>query len=119
MATYEMDGVVQKVMDEQTFASGFSKRSVVIKTEDERFPQDIMFEFMKANAKLLDGIEPGMRVRVSFDIRGREYNERYFVSLAGWKIQNLDAQGAHAGGSDVSAAMPEETVLDDDDNLPF
>ncbi|MBO7299071.1 MAG: DUF3127 domain-containing protein [Kiritimatiellae bacterium] len=122
MATFEMDCVVVKIMDTETFPSGFSKRNIVVKTE-ERFPQDILVEFLKDNAKMVEPLKEGMRIKLSFDLRGREYNGRYFVSVAGWKVVNLDAveetQDAAIASEPVSSVLPTEIDIEDDENLPF
>ena len=117
-----MDCVVVKIMDTETFPSGFSKRNIVVKTE-ERYPQDILVEFLKDNAKLVEPLKEGTRIKLSFDLRGREYNGRYFVSVAGWKVANLDAvEGAEQDASTsepVASVLPPEVDIEDDENLPF
>ncbi|MBQ2282062.1 MAG: DUF3127 domain-containing protein [Kiritimatiellae bacterium] len=122
MATFEMDCVVVKIMDTETFPSGFSKRNIVVKTE-ERYPQDILVEFLKDNAKLVEPLKEGTRIKLSFDLRGREYNGRYFVSVTGWKVANLDAvEGAEQDASTsepVASVLPPEVDIEDDENLPF
>ena len=83
MPGYEFVGTVKKIGDVQTFASGFSKRELVVTSEGERFPQDVMFEFLKEKADLLAPLSEADRVKVSFDIGGREYNGRYFKQPQG------------------------------------
>ena len=67
-------------------ALGFSKREMVVTVEDGKYPQDINLEFVQDKAALLDSLQPGQEVTVSFDIRGREYNGRYFNNLQGWRV---------------------------------
>lgn len=86
MATYELTGTVNVIMDPVTFPSGFTKREFVVTTDNERYPQSIKFECVKDRCVLLDGIQPNQRVTVSFDVRGNEYKGRYFVSLSAWNI---------------------------------
>jgi hypothetical protein len=124
MATFEMDCVVVKIMDTETFPSGFSKRNIVVKTE-ERYPQDILVEFLKDNAKMVEPLKEGTRIKLSFDLRGREYNGRYFVSVAGWKVVNLDAveaannEASAAASQPISSVLPPEIDIEDDENLGF
>ena len=124
MATFEMDCVVVKIMDTETFPSGFSKRNIVVKTE-ERYPQDILVEFLKDNAKMVEPLKEGTRIKLSFDLRGREYNGRYFVSVAGWKVVNLDAveaannESSAAASQPISSVLPPEIDIEDDENLGF
>jgi hypothetical protein len=37
--------------------------------------------------KFLDNAAPGMECEVKFDLRGREYQSRYYVSLNAWDIR--------------------------------
>jgi single-strand DNA-binding protein len=86
MAAYELTGTVKVVMEVVKFDSGFTKREFVVTTGDDRYPQAIKFECVKDRCALLDKINPGQRVTVSFDLRGNEYKGRYFVSLSAWKV---------------------------------
>ena len=123
MPGYEFVGTVKKIGDVQTIASGFSKRELVVTSEGERFPQDVMFEFLKEKADLLAPLSEADRVKVSFDIGGREYNGRYFNSLKGWEIEKVGdtAQAATepAAASPAGRAPMPKDVVEDDDNLPF
>lgn len=116
---YTASGKVHKIFDTQTFPSGFSKREMVIETED-RYPQLVKFDFLKEKGDLLDEVKEGQEVTVHFDVGGREYNGRYYVDLKGWKI---DPAGATpAAGSDDEPPVPEDTTdysQVDDDDVPF
>ena len=117
---YDLTGKVKLVQDAQTFASGFTKREMVVTVEDGKYPQDISVEFLADKVGLLDSLTIGQEITVSFDIRGREYNGRYFNNLVGWKLE------AGAGSAPSSNGMPAPTDadipsdLDDDgDVIPF
>ena len=97
---YEMTGTVKVVLDEQTFASGFNKREFVLTVEDGKFPQEICFETVKDKTSMLDNLNVGDKVTVSFDIRGREYNGRYFNNLHAWKISAAAGGGGASDGGD-------------------
>jgi len=121
MATYEMTGTVKRVMDPQTFSSGFSKREFVVTTEGDRFPQDIKFECVKDKCALLDNVAAGQRVKVTFDLRGNEYNGRYYVNLTASRIQAAESS---PDGVPEEIMPPEEETSDslpgDDENVvPF
>jgi hypothetical protein len=98
MAAYEMTGKVKVVMDEVTFPSGFNKREFVVTSEDDRYPQDIKFECVKERTAMLSNLKEGQRVKVSFDLRGNEYNGRYFVNLSAWRVEAGDAVAAAPSG---------------------
>ncbi len=118
---FEITGTLKKVFDEQTFGSGFNKREFVLTIENGRFPQDIKFECVKDKVALIGSFKPGAKLKVSFDLRGREWKENYYVNLNAWKIEALGG-GAGAGGppADDDAPLPAEpgeTVQDED--VPF
>lgn len=94
--TYELEGSIKLIGDTASYGSkGFTKREIVVTTAD-RFPQDIKFEFVKDKTELLDKFRVGQQVKIAFDIRGSEYNGKYYVSLTGWKIDNSDGSGESA-----------------------
>ena len=87
---YQLEGSVKLISAPQTFQSGFTKREFVVTTDDQ-YPQDIKFECVKDKCALLDAVNQGQRVKVSFQIRGNEYQGRYFVNLQAYKVEG----GAH------------------------
>ena len=93
---YEFTGKVKGVGELQTFASGFTKRDLVVEEErDGRWPNVVAFAFKKDNAAKLDGIVPGMRVKVGFAVDGREWTDpktgkvRYFSDLTAPRRERL------------------------------
>ena len=94
MASYELEGTVKVILEAQTFASGFTKRDFVVTTKEDRYPQDIKFECVKDRIAMLDSINEGDDVTVSFDLRGNEHNDRYYVNLQAWRIQSTGGERA-------------------------
>lgn len=115
---YDLTGKVKVIQPAQTFASGFTKREFVVTVEDGRYPQDICLECVQDKVSLLDSIEVGQEVTASFDIRGREYNGRYFNNLQAWRIQAntplADDEKPPVSDADVPADFDEY-----EDNIPF
>ena len=109
--TYEMTGTVKLLLEPQTFASGFCKREFVLDT-GEKYNNEIKFECVKDKTAILDNVRPGDSVAVKFDIHGREYNGKYFVSLVAWSVKNeSDRVEADPPGFDNGVA--------EDDQLAF
>lgn len=100
--SYELEGTIKAIFDTQTFGKGFTKREAVVTTASDRFPQDIKVEFVKDKVGLLDRFQVGQKVKVTFDLRGGEYNGRYYVSLSAWRIQGAD-EAADAGAGQNQA----------------
>lgn len=125
---YETAGKLKWIGSTQSFPSGFTKREFVVTTAADKYPQDLKFEVVKDKCPLLDPFELGQDVQVSFDIRGNEYNGKYYVSLACWKIQTAGAGGSPKASSPrqttaVSSNEPSAADLrgddDFDDESPF
>lgn len=124
---YEANGKIKLISDTQNFPSGFSKREFVVTTGDGKYPQDLKFEMVKDKCAILDNYKEGSDVKVSFDIRGNEYNGKYYVNLSCWKLEGGSGGGSRRDEySQESPASPEPSAADlrkeddfDDDQIPF
>ena len=123
---YEFIGKVRSVGELQTFASGFSKRDLVV--EEERagnWPNVVAFAFKKDNAAKLDGIVPGMRVKVGFAVDGREWTDpktgkvRYFSDLTALRLERLDETVSVPEAPEPDEVTVDGVDLGDDGKLPF
>ena len=116
---YDLTGKVLQIGDEQVFGSGFKKKELVVTVEDGKYPQDINLEFVQDSVSKLDAVNVGDDVKVTFDIRGREYNGRYFNNLQAWKLDVVSS----AGGGSGSPSVPDKDVPADfdeyDSDVPF
>ena len=115
---YELIGKVKLLQETQTFGSGFQKREMVVTVEEGKYPQDICLEFVQDKINLLDSLSVGQEVTVTFDIRGREYNGRYYNNLRGWKI-SADAAPVASEQPPVSDADVPADFDDFEDDIPF
>lgn len=115
-STYELEGKVKVIEDLRTFPSGFTKREFVVTTE-ERFPQDIKLECIKEKCDMLDGIQVADPVKVSFNLRGNEYNDKYYVNLQAWRIEKVEGGGS--GDEPMADTPAEESFPDDGEDSPF
>ncbi|MGF1531776.1 MAG: DUF3127 domain-containing protein [Puniceicoccaceae bacterium] len=123
---FQLSGKIKEIFEEQTFSSGFNKREFVITTDEDKYPQDISFECLKDKVSLIENLSKGQEVTVSFDIRGREWNGRYFVNLNAWKIESKGEGGGEADAPIPStnrpplkrSATPQSGEIDDDE-VPF
>ena len=123
----ELTGKIKLITDQQNFDSGFYKREFVI-TTDEQYPQDIKFEAFKEKCEMLNGLSEGTNVRVSFDIRGREWQGKYFNNLVAWRIESMsEAAGGtppppppfEEPGNFPAADAPVNADKMEEDDLPF
>ncbi len=88
----EKAGKIYKIKDEiQVVASNFRKREIIIESGDE-YVNHNKFEFQQDKVSLLDNFKEGDRVKVSYNLRGRLWNdsnneEQCFNTLVAWKIE--------------------------------
>jgi hypothetical protein len=124
----EVQGRIKMVGETQTFGgNGFRKREVVITTE-EQYPQHIMVEFVQDKCDLLNSYKAGQQVKISINLRGREWvnpqgETKYFNSIQGWRIEALQAEASDGNLPPVppmDAFEPAGDLNEDDhDDLPF
>ena len=93
-------------------SKGFKKRQLVVSTE-EQYVQHIPMDFVQDKTGLLDGYSIGDSVTVGVNVRGNEYNDKYYVSLQGWKIEK--ASGEKPAPFEAAPVVLEEPS----DDLPF
>jgi len=121
----EVIGKVKLVGEVQTFGTGgFKKRELVV-TTDEQYPQMIMIEFVQDKTDLLNSCKVGQDVKVSINLRGREWINpegvaKYFNAIQGWRIESLAQGSSSQAGPPVDKFEPASSVSDEEpDDLPF
>ena len=88
----EVLGKIKVLGDIKTYGdNGFRKREVVITTQ-EQYPQHLLVEFIQDRCELLDSFNVGESVKISINLRGREWENpegeiKYFNSIHGWRIE--------------------------------
>ena len=99
-------------------AGTFKKRTIVIAT-NEQYVQHIPIDFVQDKCDILDGYKVGQEVKVSINIRGNEYNGKFYVSLNGWRIEKVE--GIETADLPRAEEVFEGSVLNaaDADDLPF
>ena len=111
----------------QTFGNnGFRKREVVITTE-EQYPQHLMIEFVQDKTELLNNFSEGQPVKISINLRGREWTNpqgevKYFNSIQGWRIETrqMEAGGDMPPVPPMEAIEPADSINEEEhDDLPF
>lgn len=124
----EVTGRIKVINPVQEVSASFKKRELVV-TTDEQYPQHIMIEFTQAKVDDLNNFQVGEQVKVSINLRGREWTNpqgetKYFNSIQGWRIERL--QQAAPAGQDMPAmpaAQAFESALsfneEEHDDLPF
>ena len=120
----EVIGKIKLINETQTFGTGgFRKRDMVV-TTDEQYPQMILIEFIQDKCDLLNNYQVGQDVKVSINLRGREWinpqgEAKYFNSVQGWRIEGL-SQGVPSNIPPTQSFEPAPDLSENEpDDLPF
>lgn len=124
MASFETTGILKVKRDTQVVSEKFSKREFVLTTDlSTQYPQYITLQLTQDKCSLLDAIQEGDEMKVSFNVRGREWNGpdgiRYFNTLEAWRLEKVSASASAPSNQAPAhnpAVMSSEEIADD---LPF
>ena len=110
MSELTIKGVIKLINPINVISDKFSVREFVIVTGDAKYPQEVIFQTVNDRMDVIAPYGEGQQVEVSFNVRGREYNGKYYNTLDAYKVQG--------------EAVPPPSVLDsilnnEQDDLPF
>ncbi|CAM4049102.1 MULTISPECIES: DUF3127 domain-containing protein [Flavobacterium] len=123
----EVTGKVKVINPVQQISATFKKRELVVTTE-EQYPQHIMIEFTQDKTDLLNNYNQGEEVKVSINLRGREWvnpqgETKYFNSIQGWRIEKMQSEAPSGQVPPMPAADAFEPATnfneEEHDDLPF
>jgi len=123
---FQVDGKLHKVFDTEQKSEKFRAREFVIEIVDGQYPQMIKFQLTQDKCELADDHNEGDEITVHFNLRGREWNDRFFTNLDAWRIESAaDSKPAAskpaAAGAASDADYPELSSTRDgfSDDIPF
>ncbi len=120
---YEIVGKLHKKFDTEVKTQTFQAREFVLLVEEGNYPQYIKFQLTQDRCNLLDQYEEGQLLKVHFDLRGREWNGKFFTNLNAWRLESVE-QAAEAPpdappAGDFPTAADEPADTGEFDDLPF
>jgi single-strand DNA-binding protein len=123
--SFEIEGVLVKKYDIENKTSSFQTREFVITTEGT-YPQFVKFQLTQDKCQIVDSCNEGERIKVFFDLRGREWQGKYFTNLNAWKVENSKTgESGQVLSGDFPPAFDTQTSKTTDDlpetfdDLPF
>ena len=128
--SFEITGKLHKKFDTENKTDSFQAREFVIVTENGSYSQYIKFQLVQDRCSLVDDYNEVDMVKVHFDLRGREWNGKYFTNLNAWRVETGAAAEASASAPATAAApaspatnnfptADDSPSMDADDDLPF
>jgi single-strand DNA-binding protein len=134
--SFEVEGKLIKKYDTENKTGTFQAREFVIEVMSGNYPQFVKFQLVQDRCILLDPFEEGDYMKVYFDLRGREWQGKYFTNLNAWRLDKAAAQQPGtppppadnsgfptAADEPVSSSSPAAPAApaapEGDDDLPF
>ena len=115
-------------MDTVQVSERFRKREFVLEYADNpEYPEYIKFELAQDRCELLDSFQPGQKVRVDFDLKGRRWIDpqgqvKYFNSLRAWRLNETASETSDplpSSGNAEETPLPENLGPPNSDEIPF
>jgi single-strand DNA-binding protein len=130
---FEVIGKIVKIFDTENKTASFQAREFVIEVPDGNYPQMVKFQLTQDKCGLMDAYKEGEQLKVFFNLRGREWQGKYFTNLDAWRVERV--AGGENGASQSSAdsgqdpfgdvvfpeadSSPQSDGGSFDDDLPF
>ena len=91
----EVLGKIKVINAEKQVSASFRNRELVVVTE-EQYPQFISIVFVQDKCDILNNYKVGDSVKVSINLRGREWvnsqgETKYFNGIQGWRIEKTES----------------------------
>ena len=116
--SFEITGRLHKVFPSENKSGNFQSRDFVIEVESGQYSQLIKFQLTQDRCDLIDSYSDGEEIKVSFDLRGREWDGKYFTNLNAWRLNRTSTGKTE----DVKTTDQEEDLSFPDgkfNDLPF
>ena len=126
MPNFEVEGKLLRKYDTESKSASFQAREFVIEIPDGNYPQFVKFQLTQDRCSLIDSCNEGEQIKVHFDLRGREWQGKYFTNLNAWRIEKptpaATSPAPARGGTDFDfPTVDDEPPMPagNNDDLPF
>ena len=86
-----LTGKLVEKFEEQQISEKFKKREFVLETSENNFVEQIKFELVQDRTDIIEPYKIGEEITVAFNLKGRKWNDKYFVNVQAWKIEHANA----------------------------
>ncbi len=121
--SFEVEGKLHKKFETEQKTDTFQAREFVLEIADGQYPQQVKFQLVQDRCGLIDSYEEGEDMKVHFDLRGREWQGRYFTNLNAWRLEKVNAESVPQQGTNAAdssfPSVDDEPANQPDDDLPF
>lgn len=128
--SFEVEGVLYKKFDTEKKTETFSAREFVIEVTESKYPQYIKFQLTQERCSKIDNFQVGEQLKVFFNLRGREWQDKFFTNLEAWLVQPVNDESKAPNEDPIETDTQNESTVtetsmeesNDDyplDDLPF
>lgn len=101
----EFNGSIVRIGQTEVVSDKFQKRAFVVSDNHDQYPQNIQFELQQTKCDTIDSFKVGDAVRVSFNLRGRDWTDKEgvvktFNTLQAWAIVKAGSAEKKTPGDD-------------------
>ena len=130
----EVTGKLYKKLNHETRGEkGFRTRDFILEVPDRQYSELIKFQTVQDFTDALDNFVEGDEIKVHFNLKGREWNEKFLTNLNAWRIEksngNTEPKPLVAQKVETKAVAANKKVdavtaafslpLGESDDLPF
>ncbi len=106
--SFEITGKLYKKFATESKSEKFQTREFVIEVADGNYPQLVKFQLVQDRCQILDNYNEGEEIKVHFDLRGREWQGKFFTTLNSWRIEH--STGETTGTTGLGSTQPVQQV---------
>ncbi len=129
--SFEIQGKLIVKKDTRQVSDSFRVREFVLEVArqvgENTYLNPIQFQVTQDRCDLLDSIEVNEELKLSFDIRGREWTSpqgetKYFNSMDAWRVERVSAHEnpfANEAAAAPAAAEASQSSSSSEEDLPF
>lgn len=126
----EVEGKLHKKFPAESKSTTFQAREFILEIKSGNYSEYVKFQLVQDKCSLVDDYQEGDLIKVFFDLRGREWQGKYFTNLNAWRLAKVQGSESPSSGSaavsgkstdgDFPSASDEPSFGDsDNDDLPF
>ncbi len=117
--SYEITGTLLTRSETETKGESFKVRTFGIKVSDGgQYENFASFQLTQDSCSIIDGLKKGDEIKVHFDLRGRQWQEKIFTNLNAWRVEKVSTAEV-AEPKKATAAAAVEPKPESTDDLPF
>ena len=118
--SYEITGTLVKKYETETKGEKFQVRDFVIKASDGgQYENFVKFQTTGDRTAIIDDLNEGDEIKVHFDLRGRQWQEKYFTNLNAWRVERVSADRPAPAKRPTAATEPTPETNEASEDLPF